>query len=185
MKYPFKLPHSIESPFGEVLIFHSVVEEDGEKKLIAHNKVKPGSGPPFHVHFKQDESLTVTRGKLGYQIEGEEEKFLNSGESILFKRGEMHRFWNAGDDLLECEGWVKPANSFDYFITGVYNSMKKAGKPEGDPFDSAYLMTRYRSEYDLKDIPGFVKKVVFPITVQVGKLLGKYQHFKDAPKPVK
>ena len=46
-------------------------------------------------------------------------------------------------------------------------------------------MTRYRSEYDLKDIPPFVKKVIFPITVAVGKLLGKYSHFKNAPQPLK
>lgn len=185
MKYPFQLPHTIENPFGEVLIFQSVEEEDGIEKMKVTNRVKPGAGPPFHVHFKQDESLTVVRGRLGYQLEGEAEKFLEEGESVLFKRGQMHRFWNAGSEELECEGWVKPANSLDYFLTGIYNAMNKTGKAEGDPFDTAYLMTRYRSEYDLKEIPGFVKKIIFPLTVAIGKLLGKYRHFKDAPKPLK
>lgn len=122
---------------------------------------------------------------MGYQIEGEEVKLLEVGESIVFMRGQMHRFWNAGDEVLECKGWVKPANSFDYFITGIYNSMNKAGKAEGDPFDSAYLMTRYKTEYYLKDIPLFVKKVMFPIIVAIGRLLGKYKHFKNAPEPIK
>ncbi|RMG56355.1 MAG: cupin domain-containing protein [Bacteroidetes bacterium] len=164
MKYPFEFPHTIENPFGESLTFHSIVEENGEKKMIATNKVSPGAGPPFHVHYKQDESLTVTKGLMGYQVYGEEEKILKEGESIVFKRGQMHRFWNAGEDELECEGWVKPANSFDYFLTGIYNSMNKAGKAEGDPFYTAFLMTRYKTEYDLKDIPPFVKKFIFPIT---------------------
>ncbi len=185
MKYPFDLPHRISNRFGEVLIFHSVEMEDGVKKMIMSNQVQPGAGPPFHVHFRQDECLTVTKGFLGYQIDGQEEKFLNEGESIVFPQGEMHRFWNAGDELLECTGWVKPAHSLDYFLTGIYKSMDKAGKPEGDPFDSAYLINRYRSEYDLKVIPPFVKKVIFPITVFIGKLLGKYPHFKNAPEPVK
>lgn len=185
MDYPFKLPHTIKSFAGEELTFHKLVEEDGVQKMIVYNKVQPGSGPPFHVHFQQEESLTVTRGKLGYQNDGEEEKFLEPGQTVLFKRGQMHRFWNAGDDVLECEGWVKPAHSLDYFLTGIYNSMNKAGKPQGDPFDSAYLMTRYRTEYDIKEIPGFVKKVVFPVTVMLGHLLGKYRHFKNAPKPLK
>lgn len=185
MKYPFTLPHTIENPFGESLTFQSLEEEDGEKKMIVYNRVSPGAGPPFHVHFKQDESLTVSKGFMGYQIDGEEEKFLKEGESVIFKRGQMHRFWNAGESLLECKGWVKPANSLDYFLTGIYNSMTKAGKAEGDPFDSAFLMTRYKTEYDLKDIPAFVKKVIFPITVFIGRLLGKYKHFKDAPEPLK
>lgn len=185
MKYPFPLPHTISNPLGEVLIFKAIEIEDGVKKMIVQNKVEPGAGPPFHVHFKQDESLTVTKGRMGYQIDGQEEKFLQEGESIIFRKGEMHRFWNAGDDTLECTGWVKPANSLDYFLTGFYNSVTKSGKAEGDPFDSAFLMTRYKSEYDVKVIPPFVKKFIFPITVFVGKLLGKYKHFKDAPAPVK
>lgn len=185
MSYPFTLPHTISNFHGEVLIFDSIEEEQGEKKMLVHNQVNPGAGPPFHVHFKQDESLTVKTGKMGYQLEGQEERFLNVGETVVFKRGEMHRFWNAGTEVLECSGWIKPANSIDYFLTGVYNSMNKSGKAEGDPFDSAYLLTRYKTEYDIQAIPSFVKKVVFPITVFIGKMLGKYKHFQDAPAPLK
>lgn len=108
-------------------------------------------------------ALPLSKGRKGYQIHGQEEKFAEAGESVLFNRGEMHRFWNAGKELLECEGWVKPANTLDYFLTGIYGSMSKSGKSEGDPFDSAFLITRYRSEYDLAIIPGFVKKVIMPV----------------------
>jgi hypothetical protein len=65
------------------------------------------------------------------------------------------------------------------------NSVNKAGKPEGDPFDSAHLLSRYKSEYDVMVVPTFVKKVVMPVMVFIGKLLGKYDHFKDAPEPIK
>ncbi|HMR43706.1 MAG TPA: cupin domain-containing protein [Saprospiraceae bacterium] len=184
MQYPFKLPHTISNPMGEILTFHSIENENGVKKMIVFNQLQPGAGPPFHVHFKQEESLTVTKGLMGYEVEGQEEKFLKEGETVVFKKGQMHRFWNAGHEPLECKGWIKPANSVDYFLTGIYNSMTKAGNPKGDSFDSAFLMTRYKSEYDIKDIPAFVKKIIFPITVFVGNLLGKYKHFKNAPKPL-
>ena len=185
MSYPYQLPHTISNPLGEELTFESIVVEDGVKKMLVSNNVGPGSGPPFHVHFKQDESLTVVSGLMGYQIDGEEEKFLQPGESVVFERGQMHRFWNAGTENLHCEGWVKPANTLDYFLTSMYASATKSGKPEGDPFDSAYLIVRYKSEYDVKAIPTFVKKVIFPITVAIGKLLGKYKHFADAPEALK
>jgi dihydrofolate reductase len=52
-------------------------------------------------------------------------------------------------------------------------------------FDAAYLITRYATEYDLPEIPQFVKKIIIPITYRIGKLLGKYKHFQHAPDPVK
>lgn len=183
--YPYPLPRTISNVIGEEITFKAIETEDGERKILVENRVQPGCGPVMHVHFKQDECLTVDKGRLGYQVEGEEEKFLEKGESVLFRRGQMHRFWNAGDEVLECSGWIKPANTVDYFLTALYNSVNKAGKAEGDPFDGAYLITRYKTEYDVAVIPGFVKKVIMPITVAVGTILGKYDHFKDAPEPLK
>ena len=139
--YPYTLPHTIINKFGEKLTFRAIEMEDGVKKMIVENEVDPGHGPVMHVHFKQDESLTVNKGRMGYQIDGHKEKFAGEGETVLFKRGEMHRFWNAGDVLLKCSGWVKPANTLDYYLTGIYNSMDKAGKKQGDPFDTAFLVT--------------------------------------------
>lgn len=182
--YPYPLPHTIENCLGEKLRFLRVEEENGVKKMIVYNEVDPDCGPEMHVHFKQDEALTVVEGRMGYQLKDGPELIAEVGETILFERGTFHRFWNAGKSQLKCEGWLKPANTTDYFLTALYNSINKAGKPEGDPFDGAYLITRYASEYDVDVIPGFVKKVIMPITVSIGKMLGKYPHFKDAPEPL-
>ena len=54
-----------------------------------------------------------------------------------------------------------------------------------EQFDGAYLLKRYASEYDIPGIPRLVKKTVIPLTYFIGKLLGKYKHFKNAPEPVK
>ena len=183
--YPFQLPHTISNPFGEELTFHSVEIENGSLKMNVINKLQPGSGPPFRVHFKQDACLTVVKGRLGYQIRGLQEKYIGEGESVKFQRGQFHRFWNAGEDILECTGWLQPANSIDFFLTGIYQSMTKSGKATGDRFDNAFLLTRYKSEYEMENTPPFVQKVVLPMTVVVGRLLGKYSHFKYAPKPLK
>lgn len=182
--YPYSLPHKISNIHGEELTFEAIEMEDGVRKMIVSGRVQPACGPAMHTHFKQDESLTVVKGKMGYQLEGQEPHFLEEGESVLFPRGQSHRFWSEGEDVLEVSGWIKPANTTDYFLSALYASMNKAGKPEGDPFDSAYLVTRYRSEYDVSVIPAFVKRVIMPITVFVGQLLGKYEHFKDAPEPL-
>lgn len=177
-------PHSIENSIGEKLIFKEVVQEPDGDRVLVENYVVPGSGPVMHTHWLQDEALTVIEGKLGYQILGQPKQYAGAGETIVFKKGTPHRFWNDGQEILHCEGWLKPANTIVFYLTAIYNAQNKSGKAQPEQFDAAYLFTRYSSEYDLPEIPAFVKKVIIPITYQIGKLLGKYKHFENAPAPV-
>lgn len=181
----YKLPHTIENCIGEKLTFKALVQEPDGDKLLCENYVVPNSGPPMHTHFLQDECLTVVNGRMGYQVQGEPEQFAGHGETVLFKRGVPHRFWNAGEDMLHCEGWVKPANTLVFYLSSIYAAQNKSGSGRPEKFDGAFLLKRYASEYDMAEIPSFVKKIIIPVTYFMGKLLGKYKHFKDAPEPVK
>jgi uncharacterized cupin superfamily protein len=139
----------------------------------------------MHTHWLQDEELTVVKGNIGYQVMGEEKRYAGEGETILFTRGVPHRFWNEGTETLNCRGWIKPANTIVFFLCAIYAAQNKSGKSQPDAFDGAYLMTRYSSEYDLPEIPAFVKKTIVPMTYFVGRVLGKYKKFSNAPKPLK
>ncbi|MES2650060.1 MAG: cupin domain-containing protein [Bacteroidota bacterium] len=183
MNYTY--PHTIQNVTGEKLIFKALLPEPDGDKLLVENFVTPNSGPPMHTHFLQDEALTVVEGKIGYQVQGKPAQFAGVGETVLFRRGVPHRFWNAGEEILHCTGWVKPANTLVFFLSSIYEAQNKSGSEQPEKFDGAYLLTRYKSEFDMAEIPAFVKKVILPITYQVGKLLGKYKHFEDAPEPVK
>ena len=178
-------PHVIENCIGEKIIFREVLKEADGDRLIGENYVTPGNGPVMHTHWLQDESLTVIKGKIGYQIKGQPEQYATEGETVLFSRGTPHRFWNAGQDILHCKAWLKPANTFVFFLSTVFAAQNKSGKAQPEMFDAAYLLKRYSAEYDLTEIPLFVKKIVIPVTYYTGKLLGKYKRFKDAPEPVK
>jgi hypothetical protein len=46
-------------------------------------------------------------------------------------------------------------------------------------------MTRYGSEFTLMTIPAPVQRAVFPILAAIGKLLGMYRKYEDAPEPVR
>jgi hypothetical protein len=179
MKYTY--PHIIENGSGEEITFLRHTEDDAGGMIELENRVQPGSGPPMHVHYLQDESLTVVRGKIGAQVQGQAPVFYGEGKTVTFKRGEIHRFWNAGEDILICRGWAKPALNLEYFLTGIYESTKSNGGKGPAAFDGAYLLTRYRSEFDLFVIPAFVKRFIFPITVFLGTLAGKHKKFSGAP----
>jgi quercetin dioxygenase-like cupin family protein len=181
----YQLPQTIQNCIGETLIFKELVKEADGDKLLVENYVTPKSGPPMHTHYLQDEALTVVQGRIGYQVQGEEPRYAGIGETVIFKRGTAHRFWNASENVLHCTGWVKPANNIVFFLSSIYAAQNKSGTERPEAFDGAYLMTRYASEYDMHGIPGFVKKLIIPATYYLGMLLGKYKHFKNAPASLK
>ncbi|GAB2576893.1 cupin domain-containing protein [Spirosoma areae] len=180
----FTYPHTIENCIGETLTFRELLAEPDGDRVLVENQVAPGVGPPMHVHWLQDECLTVVSGQLAYQVQGQATQHAREGETVLFRRGMPHRFWNEGTEMLTCTGWIKPANSVVFFLSSIFAAQNKSGKAQPEAFDAAYLLTRYASEYDMLEIPRFVKRVILPITYQAGRLLGKYKQFEQAPKPL-
>ena len=184
IKMGHQLPLTIQNPAGETIIFRELVKEPDGDKVLVENYVTSKNGPPMHTHFLQDEELTVVRGRIGYQILGGQPQYAGAGETILFKRGVPHRFWNEGTEILHCRGWIKPANTIVFFLSSLYEAQNKSGTERPEKFDGAYLLKRYASEYDMNEIPRFVKKIIIPVTYYVGRILGKYKHFKAAPAPL-
>ncbi|WP_084284554.1 cupin domain-containing protein [Solirubrobacter soli] len=173
-------PRTIDNGHGERMTFLGV---DGDRLLIS-SAVEPGAGPPMHVHKLQTEVIRVVRGRVGYEIDGSAPVYAGPGDTLTFDPGVVHRFWNAGDDELELTGEVFPADNLEYFLTQIYASVAAHGGRPG-AFDGAYLLTRYRSEFDMTSIPEPVRRFVFPIQAFVGRVFGRYGHFSDAPAPVR
>jgi quercetin dioxygenase-like cupin family protein len=181
----YTYPHTIDNGAGERLTFVRRVEDPVGDRLEVENVVDPGSGPPMHVHHLQEEALTVQQGRIAYERRGEPEQFAEPGETVVFKRGEWHRFWNPAEEELRCTGYVKPADNLEYFLTEIYASQRENGGSRPDPFAAAFLARRYRSEFGMGGIPAPVQQLVFPVQVALGRLLGKYKKYADAPKPVR
>ncbi len=178
-------PHVIENGGGERLTFQGVRRgEDGREYLEVTNEVKPGSGPPFHVHYLQQETVTVVDGRVGYQLMGGPERFAGPGETVTFAPGQMHRFWNASDGLLRCRGAASPPLNFEYFLTELFASMRRAGGDNPNPLDMAFLLGRYRTEFGIGGVPAPVQKLLFPVMRVIGRMTGRYRRFAGAPEPV-
>jgi quercetin dioxygenase-like cupin family protein len=177
-------PITIDNGHGEQLTFVGLTSRNGLPCLDVENFLSPGSGPPMHVHYKQDESLTVLEGQMGIQILGQKPVVVGAGETVIFEKNIPHRFYNAGQTALKCKGQVWPVHNLEYFLTAMYKSTKESKNGRPDNFDTAFLLHRYRSEFGMHDIPAVVKKLVFPLTLFAGKLQGKHKKFADAPPPV-
>jgi len=181
----FTYPHTIDSGHGEVLTFLRRVNGPSGDLLEVENRVQPGAGPPMHVHYLQDEVITVVQGRIAAEVAGQEPTYHGSGETVTFKRGVAHRFWNSGNDVLIGKGYITPPDNIEYFLGAIFASIKNSRSGRPSLFDSAFLLTKYKSEFDMVEIPALVKTVVFPIVLMIGRIMGKGKKFRDAPKAAK
>jgi mannose-6-phosphate isomerase-like protein (cupin superfamily) len=169
---------------GEILIITRSSEETKGKITEYEARDEPGEGPPMHVHYKQLERVRIIKGKM--RVKTREKEFsLGQGDDYTFAPGEAHRFWNEGSKTLLYAGHVIPAHNYEYFMSHVFRSANEVNATKPGAFDIAFLLTRYKSEMDILDIPRLVKKLIFPLLLIVGKLLGKFSKFSDAPPPVR
>lgn len=181
----YSYPHSIDNGAGERLIFmRRVAGRLGDRIEAESTVTSPGAGPPMHAHLHQEEGFTVLEGRIGYQRLGESAQFAGPGESVVFRAGDPHKFWNAGDSMLRCTGYIEPADNLEYFLAALFDSTKRAGGRRPDIFEAAFLTRRYRSEFVMLEIPSAVQRVVFPLLVTLGHVLGKYKRYADAPAPL-
>lgn len=90
-------------------------------------------------------------------------------------RGVPHRWWNAGDDLLEFVGHARPAVDLDRFLQAIFEIVN-AGPP-GRPslFYLSHLALRHRRTQAIVGIPLSLQPILFRCIVAGGTLLGRYR----------
>jgi quercetin dioxygenase-like cupin family protein len=177
-------PYTVDNGSGETLTFKGLTRGPKGDTIEIEGTARPGAGPPMHVHYLQEETARVVRGRAGYQVLGGEPQFAGPGETVVWPAGTPHKWWNAGSDELQMTGWCTPPDNIEFFLTTLFTSTKENGGTRPRLFDAAFLVTRYRSEFALLDLPAAVQNIVIPIVYAAGTVLGKYNKFKDAPAPI-
>ena len=182
----YTYPHTIDNGAGgERLTFLRRVPGARGERLEVEVVAQQGLGPPMHVHYRQEEAATVERGRIGYRRPGEHARFAGAGETVVFREGEAHKWWNAGEGDVRCTGYIEPADNIEYFLEAIYESQRRNGGRRPNLLDAAFLARRYREEFGILEIPAPVQRFAFPFLGAIGTLLGRDEKYADAPEPVR
>jgi mannose-6-phosphate isomerase-like protein (cupin superfamily) len=160
---------------GEVLRMRRVRDSQGHTILALDGSLPArADGPPLHIHFHEREEVIVRAGTLGAQI-GDEKVVVPTGGTAVLPAGVVHKWWNAGDDLLELSGRAIPANDLDRYLQAIFAVLNAS--PSGRPsiFYIAHVAWRHRHTQALEMPPRAIQRVIFPLILFVGRVLGKYR----------
>jgi mannose-6-phosphate isomerase-like protein (cupin superfamily) len=159
---------------GEILQMRRVRNAQGQIILALEGILPPGtSGPPLHVHLLEHESGIVKAGTLGALV-GTEKIVVATGGTVVLPAGVRHRWWNAGDDRLEFNGQAAPAVDLDRFLQAMFDVLNASrGRPP--IFYLAHVLWRHRNTQSLSVPPRAIQRIVFPVLLMIGRILGKYR----------
>ena len=147
----------------------------GQVILIIEGSLPARSkGPPPHVHFQQREEGGVQAGTLGARI-GKQTLVVQAGGSAAFPAAVVHSWWNAGETLLEFRGRVVPAVDLDQFLQALFAVLNAGATNRPSIFYLAHVLWRHRRTQGVVTPPRAVQRILFPVVLLIGHVLGKYK----------
>ena len=160
---------------GEILHLRRVAGADGQIVLEIEGSLPArAAGPPLHVHLMQLEEGVVKAGKLGAQV-GTQKFVVPAGGHASFPAGVVHAWWNAGEELLELSGRAVPAGDLDRYLQALFAVVDASSTGKPDLFHLTHVLWRHRRTQALAAPPELVQRVLYPIVLLLGRLLGKYR----------
>jgi len=156
-------------------------EDTPDKRVVTDLRVHPGGAViGEHVHPSIDERFTVVSGKIGYRLDGKE-GVATGGDVLEIMRGQVHDWWNAGDDEARVIVEVMPADRFELMIStlfGLANDGKTNKKGVPNPLQMAVIAQEFADIVQFMNPPPFMQNVLFGILAPIGRWRG-YQAIYD------
>ncbi len=106
-----------------------VASADADGRLAAFHLVAPPmSGPPRHVHTREDEWFYVLEGTLVFEIDGERHT-VGADASVWLKRGVVHAYQNFTDRDARLLIVTTPGD-FNHFFVELSAAVADGGMPD-------------------------------------------------------
>lgn len=117
----------LQSGPGRDLIFKVTGEDTGGAFDYFIVEVAPRSGPPLHVHHKQEETIHVLKGQFKVRI-GDEIFYCEEGDFIYLPSKMPHAFLNLTDEVAEIIVVYTPGGGHKFYEE--LGPLMRNGKPD-------------------------------------------------------
>jgi quercetin dioxygenase-like cupin family protein len=87
-----RTPQPLNIVGEETLVKVSAQDSDGTLAFF-HLVAPPMSGPPLHVHTREDELFYILEGELVFELDGERHT-VRAGDTVYLRRGVVHAYQN-------------------------------------------------------------------------------------------
>lgn len=99
---------------GDTYTFKGTTENTGGALLLFEASVPPRSGPPPHIHHREDEAFYVLEGEVEVR-EGDRTFVAGGGSFVFIPRGVVHGFKNVGAEPARMLIMATPAGLEQFF----------------------------------------------------------------------
>lgn len=126
---------------GEFYTVKVSSEETGGEFALVEAEIPPRSGPPPHVHSREDECFYVLEGEIEY-LAGEKTVRAGAGSVIYVPKGIVHTYKNVGETTARFLVTITPGG-FEKFFEEIGHPAtdKDSPPPPPDPEDVEKVMT--------------------------------------------
>jgi quercetin dioxygenase-like cupin family protein len=100
---------------GDVYRFLATGHETGGRYAMWEAIVPPGSGPPLHVHSREEEAFYVIEGEITFQLNDDLIQ-APAGTFVNMPIGSLHRFSNQSDKPARMIITIAPAGLEEMFF---------------------------------------------------------------------
>jgi mannose-6-phosphate isomerase-like protein (cupin superfamily) len=145
---------------GELLSYKVPSYQTGGAYALFEVSTRPGTGPPPHIHHREDEAFYVLEGEYEFLVDGH--AFMAETSSLIYvPKGSLHTHKNVGEGVGSLLMTQTPGGLYELFF-------EKAGRPvdrdEGMPPafeerpDARRRIVAMAAEHGIEIPPPFVEK---------------------------
>lgn len=138
---------------GDVYRFLATGEETDGRYATFEAIVPPGSGPPPHIHSREEESFLVLEGEMTFQL-GDDRIVASKGTFLNMPIGSQHCFKNESDKTARLLISVAPA--------GLEQMFFEVGQPLADDAETAPPPSQADIEKLLEAAPRYGVEIKVP-----------------------
>lgn len=117
---------------GDLYTFKATGKQTNGNYTVIDQIIQPQSGPPPHIHQREDEAFYVLEGRFSFLC-GDYQSIFEAGSFVYIPKGTLHTFKNVGEQQGRLLVIITPAGLEEFFYSVGTPAVDLTTPPAFDP----------------------------------------------------